>query len=180
MKRILIFTKTLLVTLLFIQPVWANINGSVKLKDGIEKTMNNSEEEWKFYSVIKKPTTEELIKHSSSHKLGKKAAYLYDVFKELYITKEEVVPGDPTLRTVIRKPDIYNAVRSIEKELTREVKKKERELSEAQQQFEKVLEISLAALESNVPSFEAALQANKKNTNELLAIFQRAELKQLY
>ena len=72
---------------------------------------------WEFYSAYGDPTAEDLAAVSGSSRFGKKAAYFYGLFKDTYVTKEEVVPGDPTRRTVIRKPEIYNAVKNIEKAL---------------------------------------------------------------
>lgn len=76
--------------------------------------------------------------------------------------KEEVVPGDPTRRTVIRKPEIYNAVRTIEKELNRQVRKDLLPQDKAEQEFTGVLKVALAAIDSDTESFETALQENKR------------------
>lgn len=107
-------------------------------------------------------------------------AWLYDSFMELFVTKEEVVPGDPARRTVIRKPGIYNAVRSIEKELNKSLKNKQITNEEAAQEFAQVLKIALAAVDSDSETFEEALQKNKKDATVLLAIFENVHLKDLY
>lgn len=73
-------------------------------------------ETWEFYSTVQEPTAEELA-NANNHKFGKEVGCLYSAFMDMYVVKEEVVPGDPARRTVIRKPGIYNAVRSIEKQL---------------------------------------------------------------
>lgn len=137
-------------------------------------------ETWEFYSTQEDPTPDELAALELNHKLGKKVAYLYDSFKEVYVVKEEVVPGDPIRRTVIRKPDIYNAVRAIEKELNREVKKDELTTEKAETEFANVLKVALAAIDSDTGSFESALQENKKDAARLLAVFQRVNLKSIY
>ena len=67
---------------------------------------------WEFYSAIKQPSAEALA-NVTNYKFGQEAGYLYNQFMNIYVVREEVVPGDPTRRTVIRKPTIYNAVRSI-------------------------------------------------------------------
>ncbi len=150
-----------------------------------EKTKNlearaTKAETWEFYSAIEEPSAEELAGFTSRHKLGKKVAYLYDSFKDTYVVKEEVVPGDPTRRTVIRKPEIYNAVRTIEKGLNRDIKKNGLPQDKAEAAFANVLKVALAAIDSDTESFEAALQEHKKNSSQLLAIFQRVNLQNLY
>lgn len=126
------------------------------------------------------PSSEELAALVSNHKLGKKVAFLYDSFKDTYVVKEEVVPGDPTRRTVIRKPEIYNAVRTIEKELNRQVRKDLLPQDKAEQEFTGVLKVALAAIDSDTESFETALQENKKDVSHLLGVFRRVSLKSIY
>ena len=135
---------------------------------------------WEFYSAYEEPTAEELATLSGSSGFGKKAEFLYDMFKDAYVTKEEVIPGDPTLRTVIRKPEIYNAVKSIEKALGKALKKHEITREESEKQFCHVLKVSLAAIDSDTGSFEKSLDKNRKDTQALLAIFGNVELKNLY
>ena len=101
-------------------------------------------------------------------------------FKDTYVVKEEVVPGDPTRRTVIRKPEIYNAVRTIEKELNRQVRKDLLPQDKAEQEFTGVLKVALAAIDSDTESFETALQENKKDVSHLLGVFRRVSLKSIY
>ena len=136
-------------------------------------------EDWVFYSTLKQPSAEELA-HADDHKLGKEIGYLYTAFMDTYVVKEEVVPGDPARRTVIRKPDIYNAVRSIEKQLNKAVKGQSMTTDKAADEFSNVLQVALAAIDSDTLTFERELQANKKDANRLLAIFDEVELKSLY
>ena len=77
-------------------------------------------ETWEFYSTQQEPTAEELA-NANNHKFGKEVGCLYNAFMDMYVVKEEIVPGDPSRRTVIRKPGIYNAVRSIEKQLNKKI-----------------------------------------------------------
>lgn len=89
---------------------------------------------------------------------------------------EEVVPGDPTRRTVIRKPTIYNAVRSIEKQLNRELKSNKMGQEQVTAEFTNVLKIAISAFDSETESFEDALQQNRKNAAALLSVFQNVKL----
>lgn len=136
-------------------------------------------ETWVFYSTLKQPSAEELA-HANDHKFGKEVGYLYHAFMDVYVVKEEVVPGDPARRTVIRKPDIYNAVRSIEKQLNKEVKSQKMTAEMAADEFATVLQVALAAIDSDTNTFEEELQDNKKDSTRLLAIFDQVELKSLY
>lgn len=142
--------------------------------------MNSSSSSWEFFYALHEPTMEDLSDVSNASKLGKKASYYYELFKEAYVTKEEVVPGDPTKRTVIRKPEIYNSVRRIEKALSKSVKKNEISREESEKQFCHVLKVSLAAIDSETDSFEKLLEENKKDTDKLLALFGKVNLKSIY
>lgn len=136
-------------------------------------------ETWEFYSTQQEPTAEELA-NANNHKFGKEVGCLYNAFMDMYVVKEEVVPGDPARRTVIRKPGIYNAVRSIEKQLNKDVKSNKMTKEAAADEFANVLKIALAAIDSDTNTFEEALQSNKKDSSRLLAIFDNVKLKSLY
>ena len=148
--------------------------------DGKKAAESTASETWSFYSVLKEFTPEELAA-AGNHKLGKEVACLYDRFLEAYVVKEEVVPGDPARRTVIKKPSIYNSVCSIERQLNKDIKSKKLTVEEASDEFGDVLRIALAAMgtyESN--TFEKALQGNDGGIPGLRAIFERVELKNIY
>ncbi|MCS2704871.1 hypothetical protein AAH130_17895 [Phocaeicola vulgatus] len=182
MKKKFILTVAFLSISLFAQQMWAMPFCPVRDKKENVKTDASSAkvETWEFYSTVETPSSEELVALVSNHKLGKKVAFLYDSFKDTYVVKEEVVPGDPTRRTVIRKPEIYNAVRTIEKELNRQVRKDLLPQDKAEQEFTGVLKVALAAIDSDTESFETALQENKKDVSHLLDVFRRVSLKSIY
>ena len=182
MKKKFILTVAFLSISLFAQQMWAMPFYPVRDKKENVKTDASSAkvETWEFYSTVETPSSEELAALVSNHKLGKKVAFLYDSFKDTYVVKEEVVPGDPTRRTVIRKPEIYNAVRTIEKELNRQVRKDLLPQDKAEQEFTGVLKVALAAIDSDTESFETALQENKKDVSHLLGVFRRVSLKSIY
>lgn len=157
----------------------STIAGGDKDKSGKTKVETIPAEKWEFYSAVQEPTAEELAK-ADNHKFGKEVGCLYNAFMDMYVVKEEVVPGDPARRTVIRKPGIYNAVRSIEKQLNKEVKSNKLTKEAAAGKFANVLKIALAAIDSDTNTFEEALQGNKKDSSRLLAIFDNVKLKNLY
>ncbi len=136
--------------------------------------------QWEFMMAQEEPTSEDLESISGTTKFGKEVAYYYELFKDAYIAKEEVVPGDPTRRTVIRKPDIFNAVMSIEKSLKKAVKKNVLSKEDSGKQFCHVLKASLAAIDSDTQSLEQVLNENRKNPEALLQIFRNINVKNIY
>lgn len=139
---------------------------------------SNVKKTWEFYSSIKKPDADELAEESN-YKFGREAGCLYTMFMETYVVREEVVPGDPMRRTVIRKPVIYNAVRSIEKQLNKDVKNKHITKEQAAAELTNILKIALSAIDSDSESFEDALQKNRKDISSLLSLFKSVKLTEI-
>lgn len=169
---------------------WATMlyaeNTSLYIVDGLKvlsvskegDVVNEATPAWEFYFVPKNFSSTEL-NGASNHKLGREVACLYTAFEEVYVVKEEVVPGDPMRRTIIRKPGIYNAVRKIERLMKERVKRDEVPVERAAADFERVLNVALAAVDTECDTFEKALQDNRKDVDRLLALFQRVSLKSL-
>ena len=112
---------------------------------------------------------------------GKESSWLKDVIKDEFITREVVVPGDPTTRSVIRKPSIYQSVNTLEKYLKKQVNDKRMDKEQATATFLNVQRIALAALTSDdTNSFEDALQADRKNPDKLLLLFEQVSLISIY
>ena len=156
MKRHLILAFALLASSVALNAV--NSLPDDDKSDNKNKTELNSvvKKTWEFYSAIKQPSADALA-NAGNYKFGQEAGYLYNQFMKIYVVREEVVPGDPTRRTVIRKPTIYNAVRSIEKQL----------------------KVAISAYDSESESFEDALQINRKNATDLLSVFQNVKLTEI-
>ena len=129
-------------------------------------------------SAIKQPSADALA-NAGNYKFGQEAGYLYNQFMKIYVVREEVVPGDPTRRTVIRKPTIYNAVRSIEKQLNKELKSNKMTREQVAAEFTNVLKVAISAYDSESESFEDALQINRKNATDLLSVFQNVKLTEI-
>lgn len=172
MRKGLLFTAALLM-------LFVNIQSAAAMGRNENGATGDNNKTWEFYSAVQDPTVMVLSDSEANHRLGKKIAYFYELFKETYVVKEEVVPGDPMRRTVIRKPDIYNAVRSIEKNIARSVKKNELSQAQAEKDFGYVLKVALAAIDSETDSFEKALN-EQKDSQGLLAVFHNVNLKSLY
>ncbi|NCC09626.1 MAG: hypothetical protein EOM31_03820 [Bacteroidia bacterium] len=151
-----------------------------------EKTVKNERKEnptlkemnWEFYSTIKNPTQEALTAEND-YKFGGMAGYLYRTFTNLYVFREEVIPGDPRQRQIIRKPIIYKAVCQIEKQLYKDVKKEQLNSVEAAKKFEEILKKAISAFDSDTNSFEKALSNCPKEVQSIYEIFDRVKLIEL-
>ena len=102
-----------------------------------------------------------------------------DMFNESYTDQEPIAPGNPSMRIVIRKPSIYNAVRKIDKYYSRQVAHGAMNSANARKGFERVLTIAIAALSESSESFESALQQNRKDPESLIAQFNQVKLKDM-
>lgn len=160
--------------------VFAEVPSNVKEKiENVNETVDATLT-WEFFSAHEEPTIETLKTVSKSCRLGEKSSYFYNLFKETYVVKEEVVPGDPTRRTVIKKPEIYNSVKKIEKYLNKSLKSGNETKETLDNKFCHVLKVSLAAIDSDTKTFEKSLKDNKKNPEALLSIFENVSLKNIY
>ena len=89
-----------------------------------------------------------------------------------------VVPGDPTTRIVIKKGELFNAVKRVSKGLEEEVKDHKMSETEATGKMNQVLNVAISAFYSeDSKSFEKALRNNKKDYNQLVALFSKVVLK---
>ena len=135
---------------------------------------------WEFLSGITSQFSAEEI-NNNNYALGGKMGCMMQLVKSLYVTKEEVVPGDPQTRTVIRKPEIFNAVNNVEKFLKKQVKEKQMALEDAQQNLNQVIEVALAAIDTEeTNSFEEALHKNRKQADYQLEVFKKVKVKSIY
>ncbi|MDR2915011.1 MAG: hypothetical protein LBV74_09310 [Tannerella sp.] len=175
MNRKAIFAFMLLVLFTTISNAFVTTNYDNREKENKMRENTISGNSWEFYSTIKPPTTEEL-KNEDNYKFGEEAGCLYNMFLYYYIVKEEIVSGDPNRRTVIRKPAIYNAVRSIEKQLNKELKNNAITKEEAAGKFASVLRVAISAIDSDSQSFENTLYTNRKNPEVLLSLFDKVRL----
>lgn len=136
--------------------------------------------EWEFLLGITSQFSSDEISNTE-YALGGKVGCMMQQLKSIYITKEEIVPGDPQTRTVIKKPDIYNAVTNIERYLKRSIKDKRMDLNEAQMNLTHVIEVAFAAVDTEeADSFEKALSKEKKDASSQLLIFKKVKIKSIY
>lgn len=134
---------------------------------------------WEFWSSVKDVTAEECAK-SAGGLYGKEVSCLLNMMDGMFIRKERVDAGDPSLRTTIRKPAVYNAVKNIEKYYKQKSKQNNYTVADSEA-FAYVVKVALASIEAeNTGEFEKVLQDSRKNTEEQITCFCRVKLKNLY
>lgn len=159
-------------------PALAGVNDNVPDKKDAKELP--AEMRWELLSATDEPADELLDAYPGQGHYGKLNAYYHELFNKAYLTKEEVAPGDPTRRTVIRKPDIYNSARAVEKTLGKAVKSKRMTSEESDKRLCHVLEVCLAAIDTDTRSLETALRKHRKDPELLLAIFDNVSLTSIY
>lgn len=136
---------------------------------------------WEFYSIVPDSFDESIIQNAEENNFGQRVACLKTLVEKYYISKEEIVPGHPAMRTMIRKPNIYNTVRKVEKHLKKEVKKGNLSLQQATNELTHVLEVAISAVdEPDTHSFESSLNESKGSVNEQINVFKQVKLNYFY
>lgn len=111
-----------------------------------------------FNSVPKEMIGEHMFGEEISGKL-----YLLD---SKYTYEVPIVPGNPQVRTMIRKPAIYEAVFKIERYLKKSVKKGDISLEKATSSFNKVLDVAFNILTADTDRFERTIS----ETNDIKSL----------
>ena len=133
-------------------------------------------EVWEFHEgpVLKADNPE--CRDVSDDFFGKEIACLRFLVDKRFIVKEEVVPGDPTVRTTILKPDVYRAIRSIEKHFKRS-SSEALSIGSIQENYNYILRVALAVVYApNTSEFEKALGQERKNVANQISLFRRVKL----
>jgi predicted amidohydrolase YtcJ len=107
---------------------------------------------------------------AGEHLLGELIAKKIYLFNEIYTSEENLFPGNPATKTVIKKPVIYEAVKRIERDLKKSVKKGETSVSEASSILNTVLDVALNVQTEDTRDFEKAIQ-NAGNTKSKIDLF---------
>ena len=144
---------------------------------GTDKT-NSTVPAWEFIYSVAQPTEQQLDQISGNVEFSKQTSFLFDQLKELCVKRIPVVPGDPTTRIVIKKGDLFNAAKRVSKGLEEDVKDHKISETEATGKMNQVLNVAISAFYSeDSKSFEKALRNNKKDYNQLVALFSKVVLK---
>ena len=170
------------------QDFYADSYSSSKNKTSENPTKSVNKEEvkskeyiWKFDSSVPTTFNNNTLQKAEEHEFGSKVACLKVLMEESFVTQEEMVPGDPMKRTIIKKPNIYNTARKIEKHLKKEVKNGDISLEKATSEFIHVLEVSMAIVnEAETESFEKYLDTKKKNIEDQINIFNQVQINSIY
>lgn len=104
------------------------------------------------------------------HDFGQLISEKLYLFEAKYTYEIPSIPGNPQMRTMIRKPVIYEAVKKIERHLKKSVKKGDISVETASIDFNKVLDVAFNILTAETDSFEKAI-AESKNADSLSALF---------
>jgi hypothetical protein len=107
---------------------------------------------------------------AGNHPFGETIAKKLYLFDEKYTSQAALAPGNPALKTVIKKPVIYESVRRIEKDLKRSVRKGAITLNTASNEFSIVLDVALNILTTDTKEFEIALESSG-STGSMIEIF---------
>jgi len=99
----------------------------------------------------------------------------FDRFQKLYTYTTTIAPGNPGLKTVVRKPVIYNTVIKLNKHYQKQLKKGKLTENDVRRAFSKTLNIAIAAFYNDTKEFEEVLKSTKEITT-LAKIFEKAEV----
>lgn len=104
------------------------------------------------------------------HIFGQMVSGKLYLLESKYTYEVPIVPGNPQMRTMIRKPVVYDAVKKIERHLKKSVKKGEVSAEVASAEFNKVLDVAFNVLTAETGDFEKAI-TESKDVNSLTNLF---------
>jgi hypothetical protein len=107
---------------------------------------------------------------AGEHLLGDLVAKKIYLFNEFYTSEENLFPGNPATKTIIKKPVIYEAVKHIERDLKKSVKKGKTTVSEASSIMNTVLDIALNIQTEDTRDLEKAI-GNATDTKSKIDLF---------
>lgn len=147
----------------------------------VEITNNNSSYRWEFSDTNPSDFNTAEFTQVEEHELGKEVACLRYLADKSYIHRELPIPGDPTSRVIIKKQNIYDALRNVEKYYKKQTKKQLISQEEAAKQYSHILKVGIAAVyEEDTKSFEEALSQEKKTPEKQILLFKQVKLVSIY
>lgn len=161
--------KSMNTKLIFAIVIFASVSGNVLAQNtlamnfpGDTKSTKALVSELPSYEFRASSTDNDLRNISSDmigeHVLGKLVSEKLYLLEAKYIYQVPIVPGNPQMRTIIRKPVIYDAVMKIEKYLKKSVKKGEITTEIASADFNKVLDVAFNVLTAETAGFEKTIK----------------------
>ncbi len=142
-----------------------------------EKNAEDTTEYYRFFNFTDESEWESIpISRVGKHYLGENIARKYYLFRDLYTYRTPVSPGSPAMRTVIRKPVVYNALNKLDKHLKR-TSNRENAQSAKQLSYtlEHALDVAIAIYSQETSGFESELEESD-NAKEIISVFSRVEL----
>lgn len=113
---------------------------------------------------------------AGGHPFGELISKKVYLLESKYTSEVALIPGNPQTKTIIKKPVIYDAVKRIEKQLKKSVKKEEISSADAAHIFNKVLDVALNTLTANTQSFEAAIESLDRTELKIELFMNRVKL----
>lgn len=107
--------------------------------------------------------------------LGDEIARKYYILQELYTYEEEGSPTSPGTKTIVEKPNIYYAIKKLNRHYKKMVKKDKLSLEEAVEDFGHFLNIGISIVYQPTKKFEEYLD-NLKKPEELISAFATVDL----
>ena len=107
---------------------------------------------------------------AGNHPLGDLVAKKIYLFNKFYTSEENLFPGNPATKTIIKKPVIYDAVKRIERDLKKSVRKGEISEAEASSILNTVLDVALNVQTEDTRDFEKAI-VNATDTKSKIELF---------
>ncbi|MBZ4675683.1 MAG: hypothetical protein JG782_302 [Anaerophaga sp.] len=173
--------KTFLVSLMvFLGCSLISATGNETMKEPESPVSGSAEDTTKyfrFFSFTDKSEWESIpVSKAGKHYLGEDIARKFYLFKNLYTYQTPVSPGSPAMRTVIRKPVVYNALNKLEKHLKKiNYEGNAQNAGQLGQTFEHALDVAIAIYSQETPGFESELE-NSDSATEIMNVFSRVEL----
>lgn len=154
------------------------------MASGVDKIIENSsaaadnKRNFEFYAFsqqenLKKYDNQTIDEHFLGLDIAKKSELLNDVYK----IKTPISPGNPTMKTSIRKPLVFTSVKKIERQLRKEVNKNMISTESAAKLFNKVLDIAISIVNDHTEEFEKEIKISNTPENLLELFSQRVQLK---
>jgi hypothetical protein len=104
---------------------------------------------------------------AGEHLLGDLVAKKIYLLNKFYTSEENLFPGDPATKTIIKKPVIYESVKRIERDLKKSVKKGETSVSEASAILNTVLDVALNIQTEDTRDFEKAIESASSTKSKI-------------
>ncbi|NJK97076.1 MAG: hypothetical protein HC830_09170 [Bacteroidetes bacterium] len=107
------------------------------------------------------------------HDFGVLVAKKMHLLDKTYTYQVAISPGNPSKKTMIRKPVIYHSVIEVEKYLKKLVRKHDLSVAQATQLYNQVLDIALNTYSVKTDQLEQAV-LDLKTTEELLSLYTKS------